>query len=580
VVLGSIVMLPGALNRFVFPKLAATAAGVAVTARSPAGGRLPRFVLALLGLGLAVLVIAALAGADPLEQLVGVAPRYEGVLVVGLYAGALLSGARLLGPERPAETDRLLLRLLAGAAIAVAFLALLEVIGLSPFESNVSRPGSLLGNASDQGAWAVLVLGPLLLLAMRAPSRLAMAGAASAVLAVVLSGSRGALLGAAVVLVVLMLLAADRHRRVVLAGVAVAASVLAFALPAVRGRLLGEGLAADTLSGRGLLWQESWRLFLEHPVLGVGPGGFGEALRAIHGSGWYAELGTENPPDSPHSWPLQALLAGGPALLGVVLVGATLLVRAALVHIRADRWSLQAGLAAGLAGYGVALLFHFTGPGHTPLAALFAGSLLAARPLRRAVRPIADHLVFFGAGLLAAVATLGAIAEVPLREAVVRLADGDGSTADEYFSTAQGFRWWDSSVPATAGHAFAVAGRAASDAELLDHAEAWLDRAPASSQALIDLGTVREARGDLTGAAEALDAALRRDPANPEALLIRGIVAARGERWDDAEDYLTAAAASAPDSPAPWENLARVRRAVGDDDAARDAERTAADLGD
>jgi tetratricopeptide (TPR) repeat protein len=557
-VLGGVVVLPGALNRFVFPKLAVTLAGVSVAARAPARGRLPRLVWALLGAAVAVLAAAALMGADPLQQLVGVAPRYEGLLTIGLYLGAGVTGARLLGPDRPRETDALLVRL------------------LSPFESNVSRAGSLLGNASDQGAWAVLALGPLLLTAVRAPSRLVVGGAAAAALAIVLSGSRGALLGAVAVLVLLLVVVSGRRARLSLAAAGCGMAVLAVALPAVRGRVLGEGQAADTVAGRGLLWRESWRLFLEHPVLGVGPGGFGEAIRGVHGSAWYAALGTANPPDSPHDWLLQALLAGGPILLVLVLVLVSLTARAAWSRLAAA--SLFTGLAAGLAGYAVALLFHFTGPGHTPLAALFTGALLAQSAGRELANAALDRVVAVAVGALAAVVTFGAVAELPQRAAVVRVARGDASGADDYFDTARTFRPWDPAIAATAGHAFAVAGNASNDADELERAERWLSSARRSASVLVYLGKVREARGDFPGAAAALDDALRRDPADPDALLLRGIVAARSEQWADAEAFFVAAARSAPKSPAPWENLARVRAAAGDSAGAAAARRKAAEI--
>ncbi|MGH2872826.1 MAG: hypothetical protein ACRDL5_10260, partial [Solirubrobacteraceae bacterium] len=59
--IGGAVFLPGALNRFVFPKLAVAAIGVALAATVPARGRLPRAAVAILAAGSAVLIAAALA---------------------------------------------------------------------------------------------------------------------------------------------------------------------------------------------------------------------------------------------------------------------------------------------------------------------------------------------------------------------------------------------------------------------------------------------------------------------------------------------------------------------------------------
>ncbi|SDF80808.1 O-antigen ligase [Blastococcus aurantiacus] len=573
-VLGGLAVLPGALNRFVLPKLAVTAAGVALAFRAPSRGRLPRAVLLLSGAAGLVAVAAALVGADPVAGLVGAAPRYEGLAVGLLYLGAAVSGARLLGPARSAGVESLLLRFLAVGAVAVAALAVLETFGIRPLVSDVDRPGSLLGNASDQGAWAVLALGPLLAAAVRSRHAHARVGAVAAALAVVLSGSRGALLGAVVVLVVLLVALPGRRVRLWLAGSFVGIVAAAFLVPGVRRRVLGAGLADDTASGRATLWQEALELYTDRPVLGTGPGGFGDAVRSVHEAGWYAALGTENPPDSPHAWPLQALLVGGPLLVLLVGVLGVLVARQAWRGARGDparSVGAAVGLGAGLAGYAVVLLVHFTGPGHTPLAALFAGALLAG-PAERSARATADRVVAVGAWAFVALAASGAVAEIPLRHGVVAVGEGDLAGSDDAFGAAAALRWWDPSVGRVAGHAFAVVGTGTGDPDALQRADRWLvplAEQRAGADVHLDLGAVREAQGDLPGAAAALDRALRQDPANPDALLLRGVVAARQGDWDGAERHLLAAGRSAPESAAPWANLARVHELAGRPAAAR-----------
>jgi tetratricopeptide (TPR) repeat protein len=561
VALGGVAVLPGALNRFVFPKWALTAGGIATALRAPARGRLPTPVLVLAGIGIAALVAAALTGVDPVGQLVGPAPRYEGLPAVLLYVGAAAAGARLLGPGRHRDQDVRLVRVLTVGAVAVALVAAVETAGLAWWQSDVTRPGSLLGNASDQGAWAVLVLGPLLLAAVRAPACWSVLGTLAALTAVVLSGSRGALIGAALVLLVAVVVARDVRRRLLVIAVGVATAAAGLAVPGVRARLLGEGLAGQTVVGRGDLWRESITLLREHPVLGVGPGGFAEEVRGVHDAAWYAEVGTGFPPDSPHTWPLQALLAGGPVLLLAALGLVALTVRAAY-RVRNDE-SVLPGLAAGLVGYGVALLVHFTGPGHTPLAAVFAGALLAI-PLRHPERRHSPpaRAASMTAAVAAAVAVAGAVAEVPLRQAVVFVQEERAADADESFRLAQALRPWDDQVAVTAGHAFRVVGIAASDPDSLERAERWLavEGADRSVPVLSDLGAVREARGDLAGAAAALTEAVQRDPANPDLLLLTGVVAARQNHPEQAETLFLKAAASAPESPAPWENLTTLYR--------------------
>jgi tetratricopeptide (TPR) repeat protein len=159
---------------------------------------------------------------------------------------------------------------------------------------------------------------------------------------------------------------------------------------------------------------------------------------------------------------------------------------------------------------------------------------------------------------------------------VVLLHEGATAEADEQFEAARSLRWWDPEVSALAGHAYAVAGRTTGDPDQLAHADRWLrERLGAGhppAAVLADLGLVREAGGDLPGAAALLDRALDADPHNPEYLLQRGVVAARQEDWRTAESAFLDATRGAPDSPAPWENLARIYGMTGRADDARRAD--------
>jgi hypothetical protein len=178
--IGTASFLPLALNRFVFPKLAVIAAGVLIATLTPARGRLPAAAVTLLVASAGWLVVAALTGAMPLEQLIGLPPRYEGIVSLPVYAGAGIAGARLLGPARARGSSAWFLRWLSVAAIAIGVEAVLEAAGLRPLASNVQRPGSLLGNASDEGAWAILALAPLAAVSLRVGGRLYLAGAVGA----------------------------------------------------------------------------------------------------------------------------------------------------------------------------------------------------------------------------------------------------------------------------------------------------------------------------------------------------------------------------------------------------------------
>ncbi len=516
-------LLPGALDRFVFPKLALACAGALLALTVPARGSIPPVAAGLLALAGLVLVAAAIVGPTPLQQILGRPPRYEGLVALPVYFGALVCGVRLLGPGRARGSTAWLLDCLAVAALAIGVEAVLEAAGLRPLVSNVSRPGSLLGNASDQGAWAVLALGPLAAVAIRLRGALHRAGAIAAAVALATSGSRGALAGAVVVALVLAVLAGDRRTRI---AIAVAVAVLAagvLALPATRSRVLAStAIAQHTVSGRRILWGETVSLISDKPLLGVGPSGYVDTIPAYHDKRYEVQVGPDNPPDSPHDWILQAAAAGGLglALIGAILAGMVLRGGARAIGEQPTEGEAAAvgGMLAGLAGYGVALLFYFTGPGTTPLAALFAGALVAAAPSgARGLGPVRG-LAIAALGALTIVLAAGAAAELPLRSALVRAAAGDLAGADHDFDVARDLRPWDAGVAQIAAHAYAVlAGRGSSRA--VRYGMTWARRElaayPDSIQGLEDAAALESAAGRPAAAARTLRRAQRLEPANP-----------------------------------------------------------------
>ncbi len=518
--------LPGALDRFVFPKLALAAAGVALALTAPAHGSLPRVTTWLLIAAGLILLAAALTGATPLQQIIGRPPRYEGLVALPVYLGALVAGARLLGPERARGSTAWLLDGLSIAALAIGVEAALEAAGLRPLVSNVSRPGSLLGNASDQGAWAVLALGPLAAVAIRQRGALHRAGAIGAAVALATSGSRGALVGAVVLAVILAALAPDRRRRVAIAIGSVIIALGVLALPTTRGRVLtATELSQQTTKGRTLLWSETLELVRDNPLLGVGPSGWVDAIPAYHDRRYEREVGPANPPDSPHDWLLQAAAAGGVglAVIAVILAAFALRRGARAVHAQPTEGERVAfgGLLAGLAGYTVALLFYFTGPGTTPLAALFAGVLIAAPP----AAPVAVRGYSWLRGLLVAayaaltvVLVSGAAAELPLRSALLQAAAGNLAAADRDLHTAGDLRPWDAGIAQIATHAYAVLARlqySGASRFGVPWAIKELAAYPDSIQALEDGATLEATAGNATAAARLLSRARRLEPDNP-----------------------------------------------------------------
>ena len=215
-VAGIIAVLPDGMLRWTFPKylVVAIAVGVALFARRT--GRLPTWAWVVAASAFAALVVAAIAGSvlygtDVWVGLIGRWPRYLGPLValpVGL--GVAWLAASLLGSRADGTCVRAFLISLSGAATAVAFVGVLEAFGLRPFSSDLERPGSLFGNATDQGIVCAMML---MVLAGAAAARwvrddtvlriVVAVGGIGALIGLGTSASRGAYLAAVLGLIVL-----------------------------------------------------------------------------------------------------------------------------------------------------------------------------------------------------------------------------------------------------------------------------------------------------------------------------------------------------------------------------------------
>ena len=386
VMVGSLLaFLPGGLFRFAWAKVVVVliALGAGLLAgrynREAAGGRLPRSTVVLLGAGSVVLLIAALLSPSPAAALLGRWPRYEGAVVLAAYAATLVLGARVLGGAESTSRWQVLHRALAVVSLPLAVICILESAGLRPLGGAADlRPGATLGNASDQGLVGVMIAGTLALPSLQPgkSSWLLRTGCAAGVLIAVLSGSRAALLGlcAAGIVCALGVFPARRTSKqsttkspfwkgTAAAGGSLAGlALLVFLIPGARDRLF----YGDTVTGRWLLWQQTLEMAWEKPWFGVGPSGFVDAFPGFQTQQWAVQTGGDFPPDSPHFWLLQALLAGGFPLLLLALFLAVSTLRTAVVRIRSadgtHRNTLIGALAA-VVGYGVGLLTGFTSPG-------------------------------------------------------------------------------------------------------------------------------------------------------------------------------------------------------------------------
>jgi len=606
--LAPLVVIPGGENRFVFGKLAVFAAAVVAACFAVPRGRLPRPVVWMLVAGLAMTALSAGLGSNPLDGIAGAAPRYEGLPTLALYAACGWAGSRLLGPQTSREAVRTFDWSLTFTAVAVMFIAVLETAGLRPLSSSLSRPGSLLGNASDEGALGVLIAGMLGWIALSRGTRQdrsegrrgSVIGAGAASVVVALSASRAALIGLAVVAVILAL-ASPSRRRVALLGAVVAVAVVTLIAPGSRGRVTGTSpLATATARGRILLWQETVALVGHHPVIGGGPGTFVDAITSEHDLRWDQQVGPANPPDSPHDWVLQVASVGGIALLALVGVICVLTARSGQRLIRSarreenigelDRPGIGIGAFAGLAGYGAALLFGFTTPGTTPLAAAMGGIVLAQPLSGKAttgtlldrLSAVSRWLVAAGAAIVLVLAVLGSAAEIQLRQALASAAAGNVSGANSHFKTAGTLRAWDPSIDETAGHAFVViaqSGPADTQRAAMDAAGYWIAKARQrlsyNEQVELDAAALAEVRSDYTLAATLLNGVLARDRYNPAVLLRLGVVEGESGALSQAAATLVEVTRIDPTSPDPWDDLAIVYKLEGRPDLAAQATDTA-----
>jgi O-antigen ligase/polysaccharide polymerase Wzy-like membrane protein len=521
------VVIPGGLNRFVFGKLAVAAFGVLCAAIAPARGRLPRAAWWWLAAAGLLLVLAALSSRNPHAELIGMPPRYEGIVALPVYLGCLAAGARLLGRDRASGSTAWFLRWLSVAALAGGVVAILEAAGVEPLPGTGARAGSLLGNASDEGALALVLLGPLTAIALMGRRALHVAGAGAAAAMLVCAGSRGALVGLLALAVVLGLLTPGRRPAALVAIAAAIVLLAALVMPGVGARVVGRSpLAGRTATGRWLLLQEGVRLTAAAPLLGLGPSGFADSVPGVHSAEYERVIGPENPPDSPHDWVLQAAVAGGAGLSAIALVLVWLTARTGwrglALHPGAGEAAAYAGMLAGLGGYAVALLFHFTSPGTTPVAAVLAGALLGSGLGARSAGSVLARVGRVGGiaalGALVVLLTCAAIAELPLRNAVLDAAAGRVGAANRQFDDAQAWRRWDPQIPQLATHVFAKLAADGVGGALVFGA-AWSARAladdPHSVPTLEDAASIAQARGERARALVLVRRARRLEPRNP-----------------------------------------------------------------
>jgi O-antigen ligase len=514
--------------------------------------------------------LATIVALDPLVAFVGHPRRHLGL--VGWLVGGLafVAGARLTPDERRVHLGRAIVV----AAAVTGTAAIAERLGWDPMGVRFGndRTGGLLGQPVYLGALAVLLAPAAFGIATARTSfgegwrRAAAVAGAGCTIAVVLSGTRGAWLGAAVAaaLVGRPLLRWAKEHRLATAGVLVLAVGLALAASVGSRTATLFDPAINGGQGRTDEWHLALEVVADHPVTGAGPEGYRIAVLGHVDDAYARRHGRDEVVDRAHNAVLDvATTAGLPAAALYVWLLMLVLVRCAKVLRdqadptdpadradpadptdqagqadptdqadpgdpadatgQADRF--VAGIALGLVAWIVQLQVSFPVAEIDPLAWLLAGTLAAGagpspprrvwvqQPLRLAAGVVA--VVLAAAGLRAVVA------DRDLDRAEHVLADGRPSPAVRAADQATARRpddvdaWYVAARVASAGP-----GLLAVDAGL-DRVEQGLDRSPRDpalgdlhEELLVERALRSGLPDDLRAARRAAEERIAADPAN------------------------------------------------------------------
>ena len=326
------------------PKLVALAIAVALALPKTNFKVLPPGLLWLSAASVGWFALATATSSRPMMSLLGSQWREFGLaaFTIVVLAG-LVAAAQLI--ERP-ERKVILLRSIAISGLVVSLYGIAQYFDLDPFQSAAAyhayagddvivRPPGTFGHA-DYFAWWLAVE---FFCALELGGLLGAAAASVSAVAIVMTGTR-----AGIVAVLAGLLVSRLKKRQLLAGVAVAAllAVFAFTPPGARLRHRITWSADERTGGaRPLLWRDSARMALSHPLLGTGP----ETFLASFGKYESEDLAKLYPDfhhESPHNLALDvATSAGLPALL--LLIGWAWMGRASPAFVASAVASLFSG---------------------------------------------------------------------------------------------------------------------------------------------------------------------------------------------------------------------------------------------
>lgn len=291
--------------------------------------------------------IAAFAGSDTLHAWLGTPDRRFGFLTLALIGACYLVGQQLGDPQ----SIRLLSRSVVIAVIGIGVYTVAEVLGRAPVDLAGVRPGGTFGNASYLGGALVLML-PVVFESIRSENswwRWASGGGFGlGSFALVVSESRAALVG---VVVAFLFIGWVHRRSLSVPWVAVGASVLVVLIcfsPA-GGRIREIFQSEASARGRVSEWSIALRVIGEDVVMGHGPEGYRIVFPSHVDEEYEREFGRRVTPDRAHMGALDmAAVAGIPALALYLTAGVFVLRRARVALL--SRAHLR-GIAVGVVGY-------------------------------------------------------------------------------------------------------------------------------------------------------------------------------------------------------------------------------------
>jgi O-antigen ligase len=316
----------------------------------------------LLDWGVLALVGVALLSASQATQQVEAWREVRTVIAEPALLYLILRTSRL----SEGATGRITTAFVTGAA-AVACIGLFNYVRGERFvaEGGLPRIKSIFNSANNDALYLERVL-PFALVMLTLRTRLPvlalrLAALAAITLALLLTQSRGALLfGVPAMLISMAVLAGGRWRTLGWLGLGAAALGLivlisGVAQPLVEGTRLAN--AFDLTRGTGFfrlnLWQSAWRMFLDYPLLGVGPDNFLYAYRSFYilPAAWQ-----EPNLSHPHNLLFDfATRLGAPGLLAglLMIIGLALTIRRNLRGPTRSRAIAAGGMLAAILAHGM-----------------------------------------------------------------------------------------------------------------------------------------------------------------------------------------------------------------------------------